>query len=151
MNDDPDLMVEWLATFSLISRQRKQLADLGVTREAIVRGGDLGWTRVTDIGGRCYTPSPAGDVMVIMPVWAGPAPSIYQAVENPVLFDLICWHPEEPTRWLYRIGDPGGVLGAENLDLAHAEDLPISFATTPLSWLLGDCRGAVLLDVCEAH
>ncbi len=89
--------------------------------------------------------------MLIQPVWAGPAPSIFQAVEHPVLFDLIAWHIEEPTQWWYRIGDPGGVLGADLLDLAHAEDLPISFATTPLDWLRGDCRGAVLLDVCEAH
>ena len=152
MNDDPNLMVEWTTvTYSINSKQRHQLEDLGVNREAILRAGNLGWARVTDIGGRCYSPSPAGNVMLIQPVWAGAAPSIYQAVEHPVLFDLIAWHPEDPTRWLYRIGDPGGVLGGYHLDLAHAEDLPISFATTPLDWLRGDCRGAVLLDVCEAH
>jgi hypothetical protein len=89
--------------------------------------------------------------MVIQPVWAGPAPSIYQAVEHPVLADLIAWHPEEPTRWWYRIRDPGAVLGADNLELAHCEHLPISFATTPLDWLRGDCRGAVLLDLCWSH
>ena len=151
MIDDLDLTAEWLGTSPLNSRQRKQLADLGVTREAIQRGGDLGWARVIDIGGRCFTPDPAGNVMLIQPVWAGPAPSIFQAVEHPVLFDLIAWHIEEPTQWWYRIGDPGGVLGADLLDLAHAEDLPISFATTPLIWLQGNCRGAVLLDICEAH
>ena len=148
----PDLLAEWTtAVYSLNSKQRHQLEDLGVNREAILRAGDLGWTRVIDIGGRCYTPDPAGNVMIIMPVWAGPAPSIYQAVEHPVLFDLIAWHPEEPTLWHYRIGDPGAVLGADNLDLAHAEELPISFATTPLDWLRGDCRGAVLLELCESH
>ena len=151
MFDDPDLMAEWTATSSLNSRQRHQLENLGVTREPIQRAGDLGWARVTDVGGRCYSPSDAGDVMLIQPVWAGPAPSIYQAVEHPVIFDLIAWHPDNPTLWHYRIGDPGGVLGADLLDLAHAEDLPISFATTPLIWLQGNCRGAVLLDVCEAH
>ena len=134
MIDDPDLMLEWLATPSLNSRQRKQLESLDVTREAIDRAGGLA-ARISTIGGRCYSPSPAGDVMVIMPVWAGPAPSIYQAVEHPVLFDLLAWNPSEPTLWWYRIGAPGGVLGADLLDLAHAEDLPISFATTPLIWL----------------
>ena len=86
-----------------------------------------------------------------MPVWASAAPSIYQAVELPVLADLLVWHPSTPTHWWYRIGAPGAVLGLENLELAHAQDLPISFAMTPLVWLQGDCRGAVLLDVCEAH
>ena len=151
MFDDPDLMAEWLATPSLNSRQRKQLADLGVTREAILRAGDLGWARVSTIGGRCYSPSPAGDVMVIQPCWAGPAPSIFQPVEHPVLADLIAWRPSEPTLWWYRIGDPGSVLGAYHLELAHAEELPISFALTPLDWLTGDCRGAVLLDLCWEH
>ena len=63
---DSALMAEWLATSSLNSRQREQLADLGVTREAIQRAGDLAWARFSTIGGRCYTPSPAGDVMIIM-------------------------------------------------------------------------------------
>ncbi len=151
MIDNLGLMAEWLGTSSLNSHQRKELEDLGVTREATQRAGDLGWARVSTIGGRCYMPADTGEVKVIMPVWAGPAPSIYRVVENPVIVDLIAWHPEEPTRWHYRIGNLGAVLGGENLDLAHAEELPISFATTPLDWLRGDCRGAVLLDICEAH
>ena len=151
MIDDFDLMAEWVATSSINSKQREQLADLDVSREAIHRAGDLRWARVSNIGGRCYVPSHAGDVMVIQPVWAGPAPSIFQVVEHPVLFDLISWHPSEPTQWWCRIGDPGAVLGANNLELAHAEELPISFATTPLDWLLGECRGAVLLEFCESH
>ena len=151
MIDDLDLMAEWLTTSSINSKQRRQLLDLGVTREAIHRTGGLAWARVSTIGGRCYTPSHAGDVMVIQPVWAGPAPSIYQGVEHPVLADFIAWHPSEPTRWWYRIGDPGAVLGAYHLELAHSEDLPVSFAITPLDWLTGDCRGAVLLDVCWEH
>ncbi len=150
MIDDLDLMAEWVGTSSLNSRQRQQLEDLGVTREAIRRAGDLAWARVSTVGGG-YTPTDAGDVKVIMPVWAGPAPSIHQAVEHPVLADLIAWHPERPTRWHYRIGNPGAVLGADNLDLVHAEGLPISFALTPLDWLRGDCRGAVLLDLCWSH
>ncbi len=151
MFDDPDLMAEWLATPSLNSRQRKQLEELGVTREAILRAGGLGWARVSTIGGRCYTPRDAGEVKFIVPAWAGPVPSIYQAVEHPVLADLLAWHPEEPTRWWYRIGGHGAVLGADNLDLAHVEGLPISFALTPLDWLRGDCRGAVLLDLYWSH
>ncbi len=43
------------------------------------------------------------------------------------------------------------MLGADNLGLAHGEGWPICFATTPLAWLLGNCHGAVLLEVCEHH
>ena len=144
------LLPEWLATPDLNSRQRRQLEDLGVTREATQRNGDLGWARVSTPG-RLYHPSDAGDVMLIQPVWVGPAPSIYEAVESPQLADLLAWHPEEPTRWHYRLGTPGAVLGGDNLLLAHSEAWPICFATTPLDWLRGDCRGSVMLEVCEAH
>lgn len=144
------LTPEWLATPGLNSRQRGQIEALGVSREAVHRAGGLGWSRVSTTG-RLYLPSNAGDVMLIQPVWAGPAPSIYQAVENPQLADLIAWHPEEPTRWHYRLGAPGAVLGADNLALAHGEGWPITFELTPLAWLLGNCRGGVLLETCEAH
>ena len=150
MIDPLDLMAEWLGTSSLNSRQRTQLEELGITREAVHLGAGLGWMRVSTTG-RLYMPSDAGDVAIIQPVWVGPAPSIYQAVEHPRLADLLAWHPEEPTRWWYRLGTPGIALGADNLGLAHSEGWPISFATTPLAWLLGNCRGAVLLEVCEAH
>ena len=151
MIDDLDLTAEWLGTASLNRRQRRQLEDLGVSREATQRAGGLGWARISTIGGRCYIPNAAGDVMIVQPVWAGPAPSIYHAVEHPVLADLIAWHLERPMRWWYRIGDPGAVLGADNLELAHVEGLPISFALTPLDWLTGNSHGAVLLDLCWEH
>ena len=146
-----DLMAEWLAMPSLNSRQHRQLEEKGVTREAIQRAGDLGWARVSTIGGRCYAPSDAGNVMIVQPVWVGPAPSIHEAVEHPLLADLIVWHPDAPMRWFYRLGYPGPVLGADNLDLAHSEGWPITFELTPLAWLRADCRGAVLLDLCWAH
>ena len=96
-------------------------------------------------------PSTAGQVMMIQPVFAGPAPSIYEAVEHPMLDDLIAWRLEDPTRWTYRLGAPGAALGADNLDLAHSEGWAITFELTPLAWLRGDCRGACLLEVCESH
>ena len=96
---------EWLATPSLNSRQRRQIEDMGVTREAVHRASGLGWSRVSTTC-RLYMPSNAGDVAIIMPVWAGPAPSIYEAVEHPLLDDLIAWRPDSPERWLYRLGTP---------------------------------------------
>ena len=147
----PDsLLEEWLATPSLLNHQRRSFEAQGVTREAIHRAGGLGWARA-DITGRLYMPSDIGAVMVIMPVWAGPAPSIYQHVEGPILADLIAWKPDNPTRWAYRRGDCQAMLGGDNLDLAHAEGWPITFELTPLTWLRANCRGAVLLDICEEH
>ena len=119
---DLDLMAEWLGTSSLNSRQRRQLEGMGVLREAMHRAGGLSGARVSTTG-RLYMPSGVGDVMIIQPVWAGPAPSIYQVVGHPLLADLIAWHPEEPTRWHYRLGAPGAVLGADNLGLAHGGGL----------------------------
>ncbi len=145
-----DPLAEWLGTPSLNSRQRKKLEGMGVSREAMHRCGGFGWARVSTTG-RLYMLSDAGNVAFIQLVWAGPAPSIYQAVGDPLLDDLIAWHPDEPTRWHYRLGTPGAALGADNLDLAHSEGWPICFATTPLDWLRGVCRGALLLDLCEAH
>ncbi len=49
MIDNLGLMAEWLGTSSLNSHQRKELEDLGVTREAIQRGGGLGWERVSTV------------------------------------------------------------------------------------------------------
>ena len=102
MHDDPDLMPEWLDTDPLNSTQARQLEFLGVTRGASARGGGLGRARVKDIGGRVYAPDPAGIEMIIQPVWAGAAPSVFQAVETPVIFDLLAWHPDRPTQWWYR-------------------------------------------------
>ena len=144
------LDAEWLAIPVLSSRHRRQLEEFGVAREAVHRAGGLGWARVATTG-RLYMPSDPGDVMLIQPVWAGPAPSIFRAVETPLLADVIAWRPEEPTRWYYRLGTPGAVLGADNLGLAHSEGWPVTFELTPLAWLLAGCHGSVLLEVCEAH
>jgi hypothetical protein len=95
-------------------------------------------------------PEPTGTPAFILPVWTGPAPSIYSGVENPVLIDMIAWRPDDPARWWYRTGE-GDALGIDNLDLAHVEGWPISLHKTPLDWLRAGCRGAVLLDHCEAQ
>ena len=42
-----DLMVELLTTPSPLKRQRRELEEMGVTREAIHRAGGLGWARVS--------------------------------------------------------------------------------------------------------
>ncbi len=145
-----DLSREWLALPDAGPGDRQLLEQQGVTREAIHRAGGLAVARIGTTG-RLWMPEPTGTPAFILPVWNGPAPSIYSGVENPVLIDMIAWRPDDPTRWWYRQGEVDLVLGAEHLDLAHVEGWPITFEPTPLDWLRADCRGAVLLGYCEAR
>ncbi len=144
-----NLTREWLTLPSPGAGDLRLLGRHGVTREAIHRAGGLAVARIGTTG-RLWMPEPTGTPAFILPVWNGPAPSIYQAVVNPVLVDMIAWRPDDPARWWYRQGDAAVDLGAGHLDLAHTEGWPICFATTPLEWLRGNCHGACLLGYCEA-
>ncbi len=144
-----DLIREWLALPSPGVGDLRLLGRHGVTRGAVHRAGGLAVTR-TSTTGRLWAPSPTGTPAFILPVWNGSAPSIYCGVENPVLIDMLAWRPADPACWWYRTGE-GAVLGLDNLDLAHTEGWPISLHRSPLEWLQADCRGAVLLDHCEAR
>ncbi len=144
-----DLAREWLALPDAGLGDRQLLGQHGVTREAIHRAGGMAVARIS-APGRLWMPEPTGPPAFVMPVWNGPAPSIYRGVEHPVLIDMLAWRPDDPTRWWLRQGDIDAVLGADNLDLAHTEGWPICFATTPLDWLRGNCHGSCLLGYCEA-
>ena len=146
---DLDLMREWLALPSPGAGDLRLLAQHGVAREAIHRAGGLAVARI-DTGGRLWAPEPAGTPAFILPVWDGPAPSIYCGVENPMLIDMIAWRPDDARRWWCRQDDFDSALGADHLDLAHTENRPISLHQTPLQWLQADCRGACLLNYCAA-
>ena len=128
----------------------KHLADAGITFQAMLSAGDLGVERIATTG-RLYVPSPDGFVVVVMAAWSPAAPSIYCAVENPVILDLLALRLDQPETWWRRVGEPGLVLGSDNLDAAHTEGWPISLHRTPLDWLRAGCRGACLLDHCEAQ
>ena len=145
----PYLLREWLALPSPGVGDRRLLENLGVRREAIHRAGGLAVARISTAG-RLWTPEPTGAPAFVLPIWAGPAPSIYCGVENPVLTEMIAWRPDDPMFWWYRQGDVDAVLGADHLDLAHSERWPITFELTPLDWLRANCCGACLLGYCEA-
>ncbi len=144
-----DLLQEWLALPSPGAGDLRILESLGVGRDAAYRTGGLAVARI-NAGGRLWAPEPAGTPAFVLPTWDGPAPSIYQAVESPRLIDLIAWRPDDPTQWWCRLGDVDVVLGADLLDLAHTAGRPISLHQTPLQWLQADCRGACMLNYCEA-
>ncbi len=143
-----DLSRDWLALPDIGCGDRRLLEQHGVTREAVHRAGGLAVARIGTTR-RLWMPEPTGTPAFVLPVWTGPAPSIYQAVEHPLLIDMIAWRPDDPARWWYRQGETA-VLGIDHLDLAHVEGWPISFATSPAEWLRGNCHGACLLGYCEA-
>ena len=144
-----DLTREWLELPSPGAGDRRLLEEHGVTREAIHRAGGLAVARI-DTGGRLWASTPTGTPAFVLPVWDGPAPSIYCGVENPLLIDTIAWRPDDPARWWYRHDDFDAALGDDHLDLAHTAGRPVSLHQTPLKWLQADCRGACLLNYCAA-
>lgn len=137
----------WL---SLPSVSDDALARLGIDRSAAQRAGGLAWSRITTAG-RAFDFDPAGIPSIIQPVWRGPAPSIYQGVEHPILADLIAWRPTEPARWWYRWRCDTPVLGDEYLDDAHRHHHPLICHLTPLDWLQNGCVGCVLLEIAQAY
>ena len=141
------LIAEVLALPDLSANLIRRLADLGVGREAIRRAG-LGASRIHAIG-RTFTPAGYGRLHLVLPVWAGPAPNIFEAVERPVLLDLLAWHPDNPELWLYRVGAAGLVLGEDRYLEALRSCQPFRAFATPLEWLQADCHGAVFLDDAE--
>ena len=126
------------------------LARLGVDRAAALRAGGLAWSRITTAG-RAFDFDHGGIPAVIQPVWLGPAPSIYQGVEHPILADLIAWRPAEPALWWYRWGCDSPALGDEYVDDAHRYHHPLVCHLTPLEWLRSGCRGTVMLEIAEAY
>ncbi len=128
----------------------RHLDDAGVSFEAICRTGYVGVERIATTG-RLYMPAPDGFPVLIMAIWSPAPPSIYCAVEDPEIVDLIALRTDDRGRWWYRLGEPGLVLGSDNLDLAHTEGWSISLHRAPLDWLRAGCRGACLLDHCEAQ
>ena len=121
-------------------------AGLGIDRRIANRAGGLAWSRITTFG-RGFDLSPSGVPAVIQPCWRGAAPSIYQAVEHPVLDDLIAWRPADPSQWWYRWGASWPALGDHFIDDAHINGKPLHCHLTPLDWLLGGCRGTVMLGI----
>ena len=142
------LIAEWLALPELSANLARRLADLGVGRDAIRRAGGLSASRIHQIG-RTFTPAGYGRLHLVLPVWAGPAPNIFEAVERPVLLDLLAWHPDNAELWLYRIGAAGLILGEDRYLEALRSCQPFRAFATPLEWLQADCHGAVFLDDAE--
>ena len=129
---------------------RKHLAAAGVTFEAMLRAGDHGVERI-NASGRVYMPSPDGFPAIILAIWSPAPPSIYCAVEDPEIVDLIALRTDDRGRWWYRLGEPGLILGEDRYLDAFDRDMPLRVFESPVAWLRGDCEGACFLDDCEAR
>ncbi len=103
---------------------RKHLADAGITFQAMLRAGDLGVERIATTG-RGYMPSPEGFPVLILAIWSTAPPSIYCAVDDPEILDLIALRTDDPGRWWYRLGEPGLILGEDRyLDAIDRDTKP---------------------------
>ncbi len=131
-------------------KHRAHLAEAGITIEAMLRAGDLGVERITN-SGRLYMPSPEGFPAAILAIWSPAPPSIYRAVEDPEIIDLIAIRVDDPGRWWYRIGDPGLILGEDRYLDTIETGAPLKVFDSPLTWIEGGSDGAVFLDDCEAQ
>lgn len=96
-------------------------------------------------------PSPEGFPAAILAIWSPAAPSIYRAVEDPEIIDLIAIRVDDPGRWWYRIGDPGLILGEDRYLAAVDRYMPVKVFDSPLAWLRGNCEGTCFLDDVEAR
>lgn len=132
---------EWLSYRDLSAGE---LERLGLTWEACQRAGGVAVAKVKVIG-MCWEPDEAGLPHIIVPVWAGAAPSIFQAVEYPVLIDMVAFTSTTPGQWYWRTRQ-GYALGQGQLAAACGAAAPIILHPNPLSWLRAECAGAVLLD-----
>ncbi len=129
---------------------RQHLADAGITFQAMLRAGDLGVERITTTG-RLYMPVTDGFPAVILAIWSPTPPSIYTAVESPVILDLLALRLDQPATWWYRLGEPGLFLGENHYLTAITCATPVKVFDSPLAWLRGGCDGAVFLDDVEGR
>jgi hypothetical protein len=134
------LMAEWLA---YPDAGATALEQLGVTWRAAQRAGGLAIAPAA-FTGRLWHPSAKGQPTAVLAVWEGSAPSIYSAVETPVVIDLIALHPADPYRFAYRVGGHDLLLGP--VDVALAERIPVMLFDSPLEWLRAGALGVCLLE-----
>ena len=141
-----DILQEWLALPAALGQtDSDRLNAHGVTHDALTRCGYLvpACVRIDD---NLFEFDADGERTFIQPVFVGPIPSLYEAVDDPVLADLIAWHVEKPDTWYWRSGEHGMVLGDDALSRAGHFQEPLRLFSTPLEWLRGGGRGACLLD-----
>ncbi len=98
------------------------------------------------VSGRFFQHDEGGNFCVVTPVYLGPTPTLREPVENPVIADLVAWHPSNPGKWHFLRGEAGLILGERAMFEASIFGEPLRLYRTPFAWLQTGCAGSVLLD-----
>jgi hypothetical protein len=134
-----DLAAEHLAGLrNMRQRHLDHLLGRGVSGRAYVAAGCIGIERVR-FSSTTYEPTEDDEQVFIQPVHDG--------LDR--LCDLLAWRPRQPDRWALRC-DAAFALGEAAIADADWANEPLELHSTPLAWLQGDCRGAVVLRPAEA-
>lgn len=138
-------------------RVQAWLTRSGFTRRARDVAGGVGMARISPDRKRdTWAPDEAGDKVLVIPVWDGPACE-FDAPHRHLapLIDLVAWRPAEPHRLYRRTGD-GAVVGIEGVSLALETGDPLRLFRSPADFVRhGGERGpdafaAVLIDPAAA-
>ncbi len=98
------------------------------------------------VEGGFFQPDEAGVFHIITPIYVGPTPTLREPVQNPVIADLVAWHPSKPGRWHFLRGEAELILGERAMFEAVMFGEPLQLNRTPFAWLQAGCKGSVLLD-----
>ena len=97
--------------------------------------------------GRFFDFDASGQFMILQGIWEYND----ENPEEPILCDMIAWHPSQPKEILFLRGEEGGLLGEKSLFMAQTFQDDLSIYETPFDWLKNDSNGCVLLDVKSIH
>ena len=149
VTDEPQLVSELdHAAQTLNQVGRNRLRRIGVSMLAEQRAGRLGIDRIMPHG-RTFTPSSDGEWALIVPMFAGPPPSLVNGVEGTPLADLLAVQTGQPDCWWRRFLAPGAILGLDRWEAALADGAAVRVHENPLAWLQADCDGVVPIDWLE--
>ena len=88
----------------------------------------------------------ARDGRLLLPCWIDP-PSIYHAVDDPVLLGVVAFNPGAPDDWTLHPEDAGAVmLGGGALHEAQYYGEPLPVFENPLRWVQAGGGGIFVLD-----
>ena len=109
-----------------------------------IQHGDIGGIKAK-ISGKFFERCERGNFMIAQAIWED-TPSISNLVEEPILFDIITWHPESHHRWYFLRGEHGLILSERSVFESSIFGDPLTLHSTPFAWLKSGCQGSVLLD-----
>ena len=143
-----DLVAEYRSAIARVTpAYRRRLAELGLIEPAHRIGLAGVASVIADVDG-LYVPDDAGEMAVVLPVWAAPISDALAFLDDPGrLIDLVAWQPKRGAKLLMRRGI-GAALGEEAIRAAHVSGSALRLYRNPGSWARAGAgsAGAVILD-----